>query len=171
MTTRIALVGNAGVGKTTAENALGIKSYSFAGTIKTMLFRQLGVPWSSLNGSQGDKTCPLPQFGGATGREMMQKFGDAGRNCYPDFWVDRLLAILPDGEDALVSDVRYPNEAEALRRRGFKIIRITRPGVHIDTSHSSEVDQATIVVDAYVNNDSTVEDLVAKILEAYAHGQ
>ncbi|MCB1712299.1 MAG: hypothetical protein KDH96_07440 [Candidatus Riesia sp.] len=65
----------------------------------------------------------------------------------------------------VIKDVRYKNEAKALRERGGKVIRVTRPGVSAPpNSHSSETELDHIKVDAVINNDGTMKDLEASIL-------
>lgn len=69
--------------------------------------------------------------------ELLQWFGNAMRQHDPEVWIkqlDRKLSILDtyDHEyyittDIIITDVRYPNEVEFLRNRGFKIIFVYSP--------------------------------------------
>ena len=52
---------------------------------------------------------------------------------------------------AVISDCRFPNEAEAVQRAGGKVIRLTR-GDDSDDSHSSEVEVNNIEYDAVIDN-------------------
>jgi hypothetical protein len=63
----------------------------------------------------------------------------------------------------VVTDVRYPNEANMLRSRGFRLIRITRPGV-ADDQHDSETALDTYPADSTIENIGTVEQLREAIL-------
>ena len=63
----------------------------------------------------------------------------------------------------IISDVRFPNEAKAIKDKGVILIRINRPGN--DTGkHLSE-----IALDDYKNwnyvidNNGTIEDLIEKV--------
>lgn len=55
-----------------------------------------------------------------------QQIGALGRQLNEQVWIRYLLGHLPDG-DAVVEDVRYANEVEALRREGFVLIRLRVP--------------------------------------------
>jgi hypothetical protein len=46
---------------------------------------------------------------------------------HPDLWLRSLLARIP-AQGAVVSDVRFPNEAEAIIEAGGVVIRLSRPG-------------------------------------------
>jgi hypothetical protein len=60
----------------------------------------------------------------------------------PDFHVNRWKALvqqLPEGVLVLVEDVRFPNEAEAIRSLGGVVVKLTRPGVSsVAGAHKSE---------------------------------
>ena len=55
--------------------------------------------------------------------------GSAGRAIDPDVWVKKLLDKVQECSyyDIVVDDVRFLNEAKALRSAGFKIIRLKTP--------------------------------------------
>jgi hypothetical protein len=84
-------------------------------------------------------------------REFLQKLGtDALRNgLHPNIWVNALFADYncvpadraPGGWDCdnwIITDVRFPNEAKAIKDRGGIIIRVDRPGVSAINNHPSE---------------------------------
>lgn len=66
-------------------------------------------------------------------RRILQSCGQTVRELDADFWLRIALAKVAEanqqGRPVVVSDVRYPNEAESLRRAGFTLIRITRPAI------------------------------------------
>lgn len=73
-------------------------------------------------------------------RRFLQNLGVAARDTFgPTFWVDQLVSwIERSGHDRIVvPDVRFPNEAEAIREAGGLLVRIDRPGVRGD-GHVSE---------------------------------
>lgn len=99
-------------------------------------------------------------------RGLMQRLGtECGRQLIDEnVWVDAALNNLdPDGMYA-VSDCRFVNEAEAVRARGGKVIRITRPGVGPANSHASETSLDDYDFDAVVSNDDSHEVLRQKLL-------
>lgn len=65
-------------------------------------------------------------------RTLLQAYGSARRALERDYWVHRLFAwadkALFPGERLVVPDVRFRNEAEALKARGFLLVRVARPG-------------------------------------------
>lgn len=100
-------------------------------------------------------------------RGLLQRLGtECGRQLiHEDVWVDAALNSLdPDGMYA-VSDCRFLNEAEAVRKRGGKVIRITRPGVGPANSHASETSLDDYEFDAIVSNDDSHEVLRQRLLE------
>lgn len=99
-------------------------------------------------------------------RKLLQRMGtEAGRNIHGD---DCWIKIAKRKVDAalgpvVITDVRFANEAAAIRSWGGKIIRIDRPGVGPVNGHCSE--SLDFEVDAAILNDSTVEDLQGMLLD------
>lgn len=84
-------------------------------------------------------------------RRFLQRLGDGVRQFDPEFWVragmaqaDRLRHDRPMGsmgipaKPVVITDVRYPNEADAIREAGGTLVRIVRPGVDDGDTHASE---------------------------------
>lgn len=77
--------------------------------------------------------------GPMTAREFMQYFGtDIMRKMYPNIWVDNTIKkILAEGSElAVIPDVRFPNEVEAILENGGEVIRLSR--VYEEDGHQSE---------------------------------
>lgn len=76
-----------------------------------------------------------------TPRAMLQGAGQGLRQCVsPDVWVKALfreIALLPPEEHVIIPDVRYWNEADAIKSREGCLIRIDRP-LPDDDLHPSE---------------------------------
>ena len=98
-------------------------------------------------------------------RPLMQRLGtEVGREMFgEDFWVDTALDRIPDGSKVVFSDVRYPNEANAVRDFGGKIYRIDRAGVGPANEHASETALNDYDFDDRIDNSGTVEELYAQI--------
>ena len=111
--------------------------------------------WTNLPNVNHDES-----LGAMTAREFLQYFGtDICRHIKPDIWVESCInRMLESGTElAIVPDVRFPNEAEAIKKAGGKVIRLTR-SPHEDL-HESEtalndynefdhiIDNATLTVD------------------------
>lgn len=61
-------------------------------------------------------------------RSAHQQLGQLGRRLGgPNFWVEKLLAKVSETRNCFVDDVRYPSEYQALKDRGFILIRLEAP--------------------------------------------
>lgn len=76
-------------------------------------------------------------FGNHTYREFLQIVGNKMREVHPDYWVNALLGEYHSNSKWLISDVRYPNEADAIIKLGGVIIRVERP-IPVTDFHISE---------------------------------
>lgn len=77
--------------------------------------------------------------GEMTAREFMQFFGtDIMRKIHINVWANACInKIIKEGSDlAIVADVRFPNEVEAINKAGGKVLRLER-NIH-DDEHDSE---------------------------------
>ena len=106
----------------------------------------------------------------------MQNVGNTMREVIgPNVWIRPLLAGWYESGMAptVVSDVRYPNEADAIRAVGGLIIRIERPGYAGLTgdaaSHASEVPLPDHLVDFVVVNRHSI-DALRDVAEMIANG-
>jgi hypothetical protein len=91
----------------------------------------------------------MQRLGTEVGREM---FGD-------DFWVKAAINAIPEGANVVFSDVRYPNEANAVRALGGKVWRVYRDGIGPANGHTSENALGDYSFDAGVENFDTLEEL------------
>ena len=98
-------------------------------------------------------------------RVLLQRLGsDVGREMFgEDFWVGQAFKGLKD-ESYVFTDVRFPNEAEAIRGRGGVVWNVVRPGVGVANGHVSECALGGFVFDETVVNDGSLEDLEGKVL-------
>lgn len=100
-----------------------------------------------------------------TTRQYLQSVGLACRDVFgPDVWVDLALKGLP--ALTVVTDVRFPNEADAIRERGGVIWRIIRPDTGPVNGHVSETAMTDYRVDRIVRNSGTPADLRTAVLNA-----
>jgi hypothetical protein len=103
-----------------------------------------------------------------SGREFLQRFGtEAGRETFWDsFWIDLVLPenqqdlhVQYDGYDVVVvTDVRFPNEAERIKQLGGEVWEIIRPGLSAG-AHASEHPLPRDLVDVTIVNNGTILDL------------
>jgi hypothetical protein len=93
-------------------------------------------------------------------RRLLQKLGtEAGRQTLWDsIWVDAAFAGIPEDANIVVTDCRFPNEAEAVKERGGEVWRITKPGVGPANSHPSETGLDNWAFDVNIGNTGTLEE-------------
>lgn len=93
-------------------------------------------------------------------RRLLQVFGtEVGREMFGEnFWVDICLNNIHSFH-AVISDVRFPNEADSIKERGGVIWRINRPDLQPVTRHSSETSMDNYGFDAVIDNDKSIGDL------------
>jgi hypothetical protein len=103
-----------------------------------------------------------------TPREVMQKVGDSLRSIDKNFFINRLSIeiekmSLKKSPYVIITDVRYPNEAEFIKSIGGSIVRIKRPHSSVKrtkfSDHKSEIDLDEKYIDLTIINDKTLEDL------------
>lgn len=110
-------------------------------------------------------------------RELIQRTGtEAGRNTmWENVWVDATMRKVIGVGNFAFSDPRFPNEADAIRKRGGIVIRINRPGVGPANNHPSETSLDDYQFDYIVDNDGTIEDLSEELdwllFSAVGHGR
>lgn len=157
----VGLAGRIGSGKSAAANHLikqGFTLHKMAGPLKSMM-RCLGLDDRHIEGDL--KELPTDLLCGHSPRYAMQTIGTGwGRDTMaPDFWVNAWKNTLPAGS-VVCDDVRFPNEVEAIRSMGGKVIRIVRD--ELETfGHISEAQDFD--VDYTIGNCGTVDDLFHNI--------
>ena len=162
----IGLTGFKRTGKDTAAEViaklLGYDRIQFAGPLKEMLrtlLRCRGVREENIEACvEGDlKEAPAPVLGGKAPRLAMQTLGtEWGRQTLSDtIWVDTALDRAACSENgALITDVRFLNEAQAIKEAGGIIIRVERAEVGLTSDHPSEREIPQIEADFVLRNDT-----------------
>lgn len=95
-------------------------------------------------------------------RRLLQRLGTEGgrNNLGGNVWVDPVMRSAAGSTNPVViTDVRFPNEAVAVRAAGGFVVRVTRPNVAAINTHSSDAGVASLSVDFDVSNDGNVKDL------------
>lgn len=143
-----------GSGKTTVAEELevnyGFEIVRFADTLKSMtkaLFMAAGLTpdvAAQLIADPELKEQRLPLFGNKSPRHIMQTLGgDWGRGLISEtLWVDLTMATVrqlrEQGFPVVIDDMRYPNEADAVRAAGGRVVHVVRPEATITVAHASE---------------------------------
>src|SRR5689334_20591377 len=73
-------------------------------------------------------------------RRLLQRLGtEAGRQTLWDsIWIDAAFSAVEGVENIVVTDCRFPNEAQAIKDRGGEVWRISRRGAGPANDHPSE---------------------------------
>lgn len=183
----IGLTGAAGAGKDTVADWMYVvyraHRYSFATPIKAMtvaLLQAAGTPLYDCKKIVVDpvrKNEPLPQLNGLTPRRIMQTLGtEWGRETLgAGVWMTMLGRRLEKNLAArnfrlpmVVTDVRFPNEAEMIRLLGGTVIRVVRPTSITDQTDAAHISETQdFPVDITIENDGTISDLNRKLLKLF----
>jgi len=99
-------------------------------------------------------------------RRTLQRLGtESVRALDETFWIRALEARLDAAETpVVVTDVRFPNEAEAIAARGGWIVRVVRPGAPEVLEHASESALDLYPADVEIRNASTLEAFREEVL-------
>jgi hypothetical protein len=129
----IGLSGKAGSGKSTAADYLfnqhGYIPFAFADPLKGCIRIAFGFSVEQLHGNL--KEIIDLRFGKSP-RWCLQHLGSAFREAWPEIWIYHLRLRIMDflsehGQTPLmITDVRFRDEAEALKRMGAVLVRIER---------------------------------------------
>lgn len=173
MTNIIGLSGYARSGKNATgqilEDDYGFRQESFAQALKNVAAeinpllrteRGPAFPLASLFAAYEDWDTVKDAVPAA--REFLQRLGVACRDQIgPDVWVDALSRRLNSHPSAryVITDVRFPNEAEFITRLGGQVWRIERPGTGPANGHTSETALDSHDFDRVIVNDGSLADL------------
>lgn len=94
-------------------------------------------------------------------RALMQRMGtEVGRDMFGEnFWVDAAIDRIPDGSKVVFADVRFPNEAEAVKQLGGEVWRVIRPEAGPANNHISETALNDYDFDFLIPNNSDLDTL------------
>lgn len=105
-----------------------------------------------------------------TGREYLQRYGtEAHREVFDtDFWINAVLDEYNPNEILVISDVRFENEAQAVRDRGGQNWRVERPSQSqiTESGHASEQRLSDSLMDYVVYNEGTMHRLRDTVMSA-----
>jgi hypothetical protein len=172
----IGFTGPAGVGKDTAANRLSRRfdnwvTVAFAGRLKAGL-AAMGLPEPS---NREDKEKIIHQLG-FSWRHAAQTLGtEWGRKLNPHLWT--ILAMsqvqwrMSEGFDVAVTDVRFDNEAHAIRHAGGYIIALTGRQTTVQgaaAGHASEAGVSPDLINFTIDNSGDINHLDAQLADVLA---
>ena len=170
----IAICGLKFSGKSTVarllHNATGYEVVSFADKLKDITCILSGCTREDLENYDFKETQLVPDYlrpyclnaEKPTFRAFLQHFGsEVMRGVNDNIWIDCTLSNC--GDNCIVSDCRFPNEAKAVKARGGIVIKVVRPDAKAEDSHQSETKIDEIDADYVLWNDTTLENLVLNV--------
>jgi hypothetical protein len=167
-------------GKDTAAEALcrdlGFRRVSFADPLKALAKESNPIILSNMMTNVGLGSGKLSKLVDQLGwdaakvqfpavRQFLQDLGLGARKVFgPDFWVNVAMESIGDFDNVVIPDVRFVNEAEAIKYHGGKMVKIVRPG-KVASGHISETALLDYEFDVTVENSGSVVELQQKITE------
>lgn len=165
-----------GVGKNTAAKFLNtalrvaaphltIKHVSFAAKLKSIAYQLYA--WAGLKPGiyyethYQEKEIILPELN-LSPREIWIQIGNKLREIYPETWIQYVLQGI-DADIIIISDLRFQNEALAVRKAGGMLIKIERSNMPQGTD-PAEIDLNNWTDwDGIISNNLTLDDLNTEI--------
>lgn len=173
----IGFTGLAGAGKSTAAFFVvghypDFRRLSFADPLRDML-AAIGLGYNPM---LLEKNTPHYLLCGKTPRYALQTLGtEWGRNLIgPDLWknaaMSRAKIALANGQRVVFDDVRFDNEAVAIREMGGEIIELLNPNVATRMAHASEAGLSIGNIDTTISAHSVdaLKELLLTHFNAYA---
>ncbi len=176
MTHIVGIHGRKGHGKNTTADILTeilggytsgeIKQYAFADPLKRGLQTMFGLTDEQVFG--GEKEPVIPWLGKSP-RQLLQTLGtEWGRtHVHSNVWVDATLQRIDTEAPtiALITDVRFPNEAQAIRARQGVVWQVIRPDLPESDGHPSEDGLDAMWINDTVHNSGTIKDLRQLVMQ------
>lgn len=143
------------------------KIKKFAKKVKLIAELLTGIPAEKFEDQEFKLTNLPPEWNvnntPMTVRELLQKIGtDCMRNnLHAQTWVNALFSEYKPDEKWLITDVRFLNEAVAIKKRGGMIIRVDRG---LDTgTHPSETELDKYNFDYVIPNKQGLKELIKEV--------
>ncbi len=187
----IGICGLIGSGKDTIAGTLegiGWLRYSMARPLKDMTAMLFGWPRDLVEGStlesrawreQKDEWWSNRLGFDVTPRWALQYIGTdiMRKNFHDDIWVAYMEKFVQDNDHVVISDIRFPNEIEAVRRLGGEVWQVHRNPLpywwdeakskgKVDGVHASETAWIPYEPDRLFSNTGSLQDLRLAVLNA-----
>ena len=171
----IGICGAAGSGKGSVAGILemrGFATLSFADPLYAAVSAITGLTVAELQ-DRNRKEVPIDWIG-VSPRRLLQTLGtEWGRQMiHEDIWIRATMQRMLYGGDYCLPDVRFANEARAIKEAGGVVWRVERPGHSLlagaAAAHASEQGVTDADIDSRIVNDGTLADLQATVDAAFA---
>ena len=153
--------------------AFGYKARSGKDTASDYLIQKYGGCKLSFAGSIYKIACKAQKiacFPQEKDRELLQFLGSWGRKRDPDTWINIVkesILLNSTYNNIFISDVRFNNEFDMLKKQDFLLVKIVRREIESDAgSHPSEVELDSVEDDkwdAVIYNNGNIEDFYKKL--------
>lgn len=183
----IGVNGERGVGKDTffkflkKHSSLNLERDAFADRLKVSAAAALGInedpiAWANdckenleiivVRTDEGDPNNGVIEHS-LSGRQYLQFYGtEAHREVFDeDFWINQVLDAPRTCDILVITDVRFPNEAEVIRKRGGVVWRVNRDMDREADTHASEQRLPDNLVDMEIDNNARPRELDATAKE------
>lgn len=102
-----------------------------------------------------------------TGRQFLQRYGtEAHRDLFgDDFWVEAVELNRPEVDVLILNDVRFANEAAAIKEAGGEVWRVVRDTIAVE-DNATERPLPSHFIDREIENYGSIDDLRAKVQQA-----
>ncbi|RZS39159.1 hypothetical protein EV193_104375 [Herbihabitans rhizosphaerae] len=166
----VGIIGRARAGKDTLASVLieerGFTRVGFADSMKALALKadpmiegplpDWGYPAEGLVDLVRQKGWERAKDDHAETRRFLQRLGTGARDVLgEDVWLRAWERKAHQFPRVVVPDVRFENEADLLRAKGYTLVRVVRPGLSTSDTHVSETEQESIRADVTISNDST----------------
>lgn len=183
----IGISGKIGSGKDTAAELFqelypgaNFEIKKFAGKLKQIATMLTGIPTEKFEeqefkqtylGKEWSKFTTSGEFGDIvteekmTVRDLLQKLGTEAMRVglHENVWVNATMADYNVEKNWIITDVRFPNEAWAVKQKGI-LIRINRDNLPVSSNHPSETSLDNFShFDFVIDNNGSIEDLRKKL--------
>ena len=164
-----------------------VKIYSFADYLKELCISLFGMSHQQVYGTDKQKNSEtkilwenmplehgslIEREGPMTAREFMQHFGtNIVRKIYHDAWTRSTMRkiMVEDSEIAIISDVRFPNEVDAVKNYVGVVVRLNRNVYNSEHESECALDEQNFDwsnFDYVIDNDSiSIDDLCKQLSE------
>ena len=171
----IGLSGYARSGKDTAAELLCLnydfKRISFADPMRDALYRLNPYLMNDNLGFSNRLADTVDELGWTEAkqepevRRLLQVFGtEVGRKMFGEnIWIDQAFKQAAEYSRVVIADVRFPNEAEAIKAKGGFVWRINRHNHSAVNSHSSEHAMDNYMFDHVIYNDGSLDEFANEV--------
>ena len=141
------------------------KIVKYAYKLKQIASFLTGIPIDKFESQDFKKTQMAPEWGNLSVREFLQTLGtNALRDqLHEDVWINALFSDFDDSSNWLITDVRFPNEAEAIKNKGGILVRVDR-GLSTG-DHPSETALDDYEFDYVIPNKGNLEKLLEEVIK------